>query len=72
MKKKLFMAIIMIMVLSGCVSPRQKEIDRGKIPNPTNPIMPPSLTNEWKTIKWDGIIIEEEGYNDFVMVFKRQ
>ena len=67
MKKKLFIAIVTIMVLGGCVSPfssTPKEIDRGKIPNPTNPVMPPSLTNEWINI------IENDGYEDFVMIIR--
>lgn len=50
MNKKFIIIILLIIIgftgFTGCIT---DGIDRGKIPNPNDVIMPPSLTNEWST-----------------------
>ena len=72
MKSKLLIIFMVSVVLMGCVSsPDKKEIDRGTIPNPTNPIKPPSLTNEFDMFEIDNIMIDQEEYNEFIRMVRK-
>lgn len=55
MRNKVMLALITICLLAGC---QTNDPNRGKIPDPDVPKMPPSLTNEWNETEHEVVVPE--------------